>query len=118
MNTEKIRDNELLMWLVQNAGNIENDRQRKRREQEDAERRRVQEEFLILQNFQEEDRKKKLEQEKISKTVREVDAMFKQAEQKMIVDALMKDAEENIRREREERLSIGVLLYKMMHRQW
>ena len=49
---------------------------------------------------------------------RETDAMFKQAGQKMIVDAVIKEAEENIRREREERLSLGVLLYKMMQRQW
>lgn len=117
MNPEKIRDNELLMWLVQNARNIETDRQRKRREQEETERQRVQEEFLILQTLQEEDRKKKLEQETKLKTINEINLKIQLGQQKMFADAVKKKVEEDRRQERMNRLMHWAQIFGNMQEQ-
>ena len=117
MNPDKIRDNKLLMWLVQSAGNIENDRQRKRRAQGEAERQRAQEEFLILQTLQEEDRKKKLEQETMLKTINEINLKIQLGQKKMFADAVKKMVEEDRRKERMNKLMHWAQIFRNIQKQ-
>ncbi|MCW4043620.1 MAG: hypothetical protein NWE90_07855 [Candidatus Bathyarchaeota archaeon] len=117
MNPDKIRDNKLLMWLVQSAGNIETNRQRKRREQKEAERRRAQEEFLIIQTLQEEDRKKRLEQETRLKTINEINLKIQLGQQKIFADTVKKMVEEDRRKERMNKLMHWAQIFGNMQKQ-